>query len=183
MCTGNHAIIVHDYRPHRDLPHLISLFSLLKCGMHEIFIGKLDHEPLGIDTFTNKMKKHEAHDVIIRIACALAMAHTKPTFVHSMRVMPSTTRTHTCGELTLKHVGETVSLCGWVHHVRDKGGLLWIDLRDRYGITQLIFEEGVTSPALLQRARMLGREYVIGVGGKLLPGVPVTHNFLPATSR
>ena len=74
-------------------------------------------------------------------------------------------RTHTCGELRLAHVGLDVVLCGWVRRVRNKGGLLWVDLRDRYGTTQLIFEEGATAPALLQQARELGREYVIRVQG------------------
>ena len=74
-------------------------------------------------------------------------------------------RTHTCGELRLAHVGLTVTLYGWVQRVRDKGGLLWIDLRDRYGVTQLIFEEGNTTPALIQEAKELGREYVVQVKG------------------
>lgn len=74
-------------------------------------------------------------------------------------------RTHTCGELQLEHVGCTVSLCGWVQGIRNKGKLLWLDLRDRYGITQLIFEEGVTSSAPLQQAKKLGREYVVKVQG------------------
>ena len=76
-----------------------------------------------------------------------------------------TARTHTCGELRLKHVGLTVNLCGWVQRVRNKGRLLWIDLRDRYGATQLIFEEGNANSALIQKARELGREYVVQVQG------------------
>ena len=78
------------------------------------------------------------------------------------------TRTHTCGVLRLEDVGLAVTLCGWVQRVRDKGSLLWLDLRDRYGITQLIFEEGVTSPMLLQQARELGREYVVRVQGVVI---------------
>ena len=77
-------------------------------------------------------------------------------------------RTHTCGELRLEHTGLTVTLYGWVQRVRNKGGLLWLDLRDRYGITQLIFEEGLTAPLLLQHARELGREYVIKAQGKVV---------------
>ncbi|XWN35250.1 MAG: aspartate--tRNA ligase [Roseivirga sp.] len=77
-------------------------------------------------------------------------------------------RTHTCGELSTEHVGRSVTLCGWVQRVRDKGGLIWVDLRDRYGITQLIFEEGVTAPALIQQAQTLGREDVIQVQGRVV---------------
>ena len=59
-------------------------------------------------------------------------------------------------------------LAGWVQRLRDKGSLLWIDLRDRYGITQLFLEEGKTEPALLQTARQLGREYVVNVHGTVV---------------
>ncbi|MEL6539460.1 MAG: aspartate--tRNA ligase [Bacteroidota bacterium] len=65
-------------------------------------------------------------------------------------------------------LGTSVILCGWVHRIRDKGGLLWIDLRDRYGVTQLILAEGTTTPALIQRARALGREYVLQVTGTVV---------------
>ena len=74
-------------------------------------------------------------------------------------------RTHTCGQLRLSDVNKTVTLAGWVQRSRDKGSVLWIDLRDRYGITQLIFEEGKTDAALLASARRLGREFVIQVEG------------------
>jgi aspartyl-tRNA synthetase len=77
-------------------------------------------------------------------------------------------RTHTCGELTLKNVNETVTLAGWVQRTRDKGGVLWVDLRDRYGLTQLIFDEASSDPALLSAARSLGREYVIQVTGQVI---------------
>ncbi|MBF9253477.1 aspartate--tRNA ligase [Pontibacter sp. 172403-2] len=77
-------------------------------------------------------------------------------------------RTHTCGELRIYNVGEDVILTGWVQRLRDKGGMLWIDLRDRYGITQLTFEEGITPPALLDQARSLGREYVVKAVGKVI---------------
>ena len=74
-------------------------------------------------------------------------------------------RTHTCGELRIDHVNQEVTLCGWVQKVRDKGGMLWVDLRDRYGITQLIFEEGQTDSAIIQIAKELGREFVLKVTG------------------
>ncbi|WP_299987738.1 aspartate--tRNA ligase [uncultured Pontibacter sp.] len=77
-------------------------------------------------------------------------------------------RTHTCGELRIDNVGEEVVLTGWVQRLRDKGGMLWIDLRDRYGITQLTFEDGVTPAHLFEEARSLGREYVIKVIGKVI---------------
>jgi len=76
-------------------------------------------------------------------------------------------RTHTCGELRLSEANDTVTLSGWVQRVRDKGGMLWIDLRDRYGITQLMAEEGVASPELLAAARSVGREFVLQIKGKV----------------
>jgi aspartyl-tRNA synthetase len=77
-------------------------------------------------------------------------------------------RTHTCGELRLTDVNKTVTLCGWVQRSRDKGGMIWVDLRDRYGITQLMLEEGKTSTEALQMARSLGREYVIAATGTVV---------------
>ncbi len=77
-------------------------------------------------------------------------------------------RTHTCGELRLSHVNQTVTLAGWVQRIRDKGGILWIDLRDRYGITQLMLEEGVSAAPLIEKARTLGREYVIQATGRVV---------------
>ncbi len=77
-------------------------------------------------------------------------------------------RTHTCGELRISSLGESVTLCGWVQKVRDKGGMVWVDLRDRYGITQLIFEEGKTEADVLEKVRSLGREFVIKAEGKVI---------------
>ncbi len=74
-------------------------------------------------------------------------------------------RTHTCGEIRLSDVGKQVILSGWIQRIRDKGSLLWIDLRDRYGITQLFLEEGAESDTLFEQARQLGREYVIRATG------------------
>ncbi len=74
-------------------------------------------------------------------------------------------RTHTCGELRLSDVNNSATLCGWIQKVRDKGGMIWIDLRDRYGITQLIFEEGRSDASLIEKVRTLGREYVVKTKG------------------
>ena len=74
-------------------------------------------------------------------------------------------RSHTCGELRISHVGLKVSLCGWVQKVRDKGKMIWIDLRDRYGVTQLIFEEESTSKEIYKMARECGREFVLRAFG------------------
>lgn len=77
-------------------------------------------------------------------------------------------RTHTCGELRLEDLDKEVKLSGWVQRVRNKGGLLWVDLRDRYGVTQLIFEEGEVAPELLKTAVSLGREFVVQAGGLVI---------------
>jgi aspartyl-tRNA synthetase len=77
-------------------------------------------------------------------------------------------RTHTCGELRLSDVNKSVTLAGWVQRTRDKGSVLWIDLRDRYGITQLIFEESKATSEILSTGRSLGREYVIQVEGTVV---------------
>ncbi len=80
-------------------------------------------------------------------------------------------RTHTCGELRSEHIGQQATLSGWVQKVRDKGGMIWIDVRDRYGITQLIFEEGVTSKEAIETAREVGREFVISATGEVVERV------------
>lgn len=74
-------------------------------------------------------------------------------------------RTHTCGELRIENVGETVSICGWVQKTRDKGFMLFADVRDRYGVTQLLLTEEKTDADLFAKARTLGREYVVKVTG------------------
>ncbi|MCD8453368.1 aspartate--tRNA ligase [Tenacibaculum finnmarkense] len=77
-------------------------------------------------------------------------------------------RTHTCGELTASHINTEVTLSGWVQKSRDKGFMIWVDLRDRYGITQLIFDEERTSKDLIEQAKTLGREFVIQVTGTVI---------------
>ena len=74
-------------------------------------------------------------------------------------------RTTTCGALRLSNVGEQVTLAGWVQKARRMGGMTFIDLRDRYGITQLVFNEAVVGEALVTEAEKLGREYVIQIVG------------------
>lgn len=76
-------------------------------------------------------------------------------------------RTHTCGELNLSNLGQSVTLCGWVQKSRDLGGTTFIDVRDRYGLTQLVFNTD-TDSALRDTSRELGREFVIKVSGKVL---------------
>lgn len=73
-------------------------------------------------------------------------------------------RTNTCGELRLDNLGETVTLAGWVQRIRKMGGMTFVDMRDRYGITQIVFEE-TSNPQLCEQANKLGREYVIQVTG------------------
>ena len=77
-------------------------------------------------------------------------------------------RTHTCGELRIDQVGKEATLCGWVQKQRDVGGIIYIDLRDRYGITQLVFEDGVTDEALIKKAREVGREFVLKATGQIV---------------
>ncbi|MAW64775.1 MAG: aspartate--tRNA ligase [Flavobacteriales bacterium] len=77
-------------------------------------------------------------------------------------------RSHNCGELRISNAGEKATLSGWIQKVRNKGGMLWIDLRDRYGITQLVLEEGVSSKESIETAKKLGREFVVSVSGEVI---------------
>jgi aspartyl-tRNA synthetase len=77
-------------------------------------------------------------------------------------------RTHDCGALSLEQLNQTVTLSGWVQKNRNKGFIIWIDLRDRYGITQLIFDEERTPKSVFEAAQGLGREFVIQVQGAVI---------------
>ncbi len=84
-------------------------------------------------------------------------------------------RTHTCGELRLTDTEKQVTLSGWAATIRDKGGLLWIDLRDRYGITQLVFDENYTDKKLFDVARSVGREFVLQASGIVIERASKTN--------
>ena len=77
-------------------------------------------------------------------------------------------RSHDCGELNASNINTEVTLAGWVQKSRDKGFMIWVDLRDRYGITQLIFDEQRTDKAVFDKAKSLGREFVIQVKGTVI---------------
>ena len=77
-------------------------------------------------------------------------------------------RSHNCGELNASHINTEVILAGWVQKSRDKGFMNWVDLRDRYGITQLIFDESRTDKAVFEAAKALGRESVVQVKGTVI---------------
>ena len=77
-------------------------------------------------------------------------------------------RSHTCGALRQSDVNKDVQLAGWVQRIRDKGFVLWIDLRDRYGLTQLVLDEERCDAALIAQAKTLGREFVIQVHGRVI---------------
>ena len=85
-------------------------------------------------------------------------------------------RTHSNGELRIEHVGQEVTLAGWVQKTRDKGFMIWVDLRDRYGITQLIFDEERTPKEMMDKAKTLGREFVIQVKGEVIERVSKNNN-------
>ena len=77
-------------------------------------------------------------------------------------------RSATCGELRRAHASTTATLMGWVHRMRDHGGVLFVDLRDRYGLAQIVFHPETGGKALLERAARLGNEWVIAVRGKVM---------------
>ncbi len=76
-------------------------------------------------------------------------------------------RTHTCGALRESHVGATVTLCGWVQHRRDHGGVIFVDLRDRFGLTQITFDPDLCGPAAMEQANRVRSEWVLRVVGEV----------------
>ena len=84
------------------------------------------------------------------------------------------TRTHTCGELRSTHVGADATLLGWVHRVRDLGGVLFVDVRDRAGVTQVVFDKD--DEAQIAKAKRLRSEFVVGVVGTVRRRSPETVN-------
>ena len=77
-------------------------------------------------------------------------------------------RSHNCGELRINDLNKEVKLSGWVQKVRDKGFIMWVDLRDRYGVTQLIFDQERTPTNVIDLAKSLGREFVINIKGDVI---------------
>ena len=77
-------------------------------------------------------------------------------------------RTHDCGALRIEDLNQTVTLAGWVQKTRNKGFIVWVDLRDRYGLTQLVFDEERSPKAVFEKAQSLGREFVIQIKGKVI---------------
>jgi len=90
-------------------------------------------------------------------------------------------RTHRCGDLRAEHAGQRVRLLGWAHRVRDHGGVLFLDLRDRYGVTQVVFRPEKLEPPLLEKARAIGSEYVVLVEGTAKARPPGSENAELAT--
>ena len=84
-------------------------------------------------------------------------------------------RTHTCGELDSSNIGEDVTIAGWVNKRRDHGGLVFLDIRDRYGITQVICDPE-HAPGVHRIASELRSEYVVQVSGKVVARLPGTEN-------
>ena len=74
-------------------------------------------------------------------------------------------RSHNCGELNINNLNETVTLCGWVQKVRNKGFMIWIDLRDQYGITQILFDQDRTNKKIFDKLKTISREYVLQING------------------
>ncbi len=92
-------------------------------------------------------------------------------------------RSHNNGALRMEHAGQEICLSGWVQKVRDKGFMVWVDLRDRYGITQLIFDTERTDASLVEQARSLGREFVIQIKGTVIERVSLVNLFASILRR
>ena len=90
-------------------------------------------------------------------------------------------RSHNCGELRVSNIGEEITLSGWVQTVRNKGGLIWIDLRDRYGITQLVLEEGVSSNKSIAYLTLFDCNFPIICNFKFLKVLLISNHLLTAS--
>ncbi|MEO9533546.1 MAG: aspartate--tRNA ligase [Crocinitomicaceae bacterium] len=96
-------------------------------------------------------------------------------------------RSHTCGELRDSHIGQTVTIAGWAQTIRDKGNIIWVDVRDRYGITQIVGESGRVSDDVLNALKGLGREFVVQIKGEVVerhsknPDIPTGNVEIVAT--
>src|SRR5947208_11412044 len=102
------------------------------------------------------------------------MEETGSNGVKKESVMARWQRTHTCGELRESHIGQTVVLNGWVNTYRNQGSLVFIDVRDRYGITQVVFEP--ERRELLTAAQDLRSEFVVAIKGKVAPRLAGKEN-------
>ena len=91
-------------------------------------------------------------------------------------------RTHTCGELRIENIGNEIILAGWVQRIRDLGAMNFIDLRDRYGITQLVIDEN-TNESVVKQLDDLGREFVIQVKGVVRERISKNKNMPIAAKR
>lgn len=83
-------------------------------------------------------------------------------------LIPEMHRTHNCGELTASHIDQTVTLCAWVNKIRNLGGMVFIDLRDRYGITQVTLDPAMVGQALVDSTADIKQEYVLKITGKVV---------------
>lgn len=93
---------------------------------------------------------------------------TNNPFIFAIQIFNHMYRTHTCGELNDSHIGQTVTIAGWTQTIRDKGNIIWIDVRDRYGITQVVGESGRVTDDVLNALKGLGREFVIQIKGEVV---------------
>ncbi|WP_196895868.1 aspartate--tRNA ligase [Aureivirga marina] len=85
-------------------------------------------------------------------------------------------RSHSCGELRMSNVGQEVTLAGWVQKIRNKGFMIWVDLRDRYGVTQLMVNTEESNPETIEKMKSLGREFVIQITGDVIERVSKNPN-------